>query len=120
MRAHGVLARPNGYRATAAVVPRAQLEQLYIAEDLSLLNVGRRLGVDWRVVRRSLAYHGVPVRPRWGEPVDVDELRRLYVDEGLTVTAIAERTGRGWKLVAKTLTDAGVYQPRRARSARAT
>lgn len=86
LRARGVPMRTRGgcNREDRAVIPEADLADLYVRAGLSADEVGGMLGVSRRVVLRSAHDAGLPVRiggppPRRG-PSEIELIRALYAD----------------------------------------
>jgi transposase len=96
---------------------KEQLEG-YLAEGLSLEQIGKRVGRDPSTVSHHLAKHGlVPVGHHLNAPnqkVEPDELRRL-IAEGATVREAAARFGCGYSTIRYWLKKLGLETRRMTR-----
>lgn len=76
----------------------AAIRRLYWEEGLSIVEIGRRMGVSPSAIQRYMDRHNIPRRPPGPPPGPVDrlgpdELRRLYWEEGLSLAQIARQIG---------------------------
>jgi len=114
LRAAGVALRPSGGEANRFDLDIDELKRLHIDEQLTLAQIGKRLGIQGATVAAHLRRAGVEVRPTkhtGGRPratVDVAEAVRLYVDEQLPVAKVAEQVGVHPGVVRARLIEAGV------------
>ena len=90
-----------------------EISKLYVQEELSLDEIGRRCGRGRWWVRDRLTRAGVPIRrqggPHGSVPADlVEEMKRLYLEDKMRTADIATRVGMSQSWVYRQLADAGV------------
>lgn len=75
-------------------LPRAELARLHEQEKLSLYAIGKRFGIDQRVVRRLALEHGIVVHlfPQQAKPVNAAWLHHEYIVKQRTMEDIALET----------------------------
>jgi len=89
------------------------LQELYLAQELSMREVAEKIGGSVAVVSKWLKRHNIPTTPSGGEPAapelrDPEALRRLYVHEDMTVPEIADRFGCSGSTVRRRMKDHGI------------
>ena len=93
--------------------------RLYCDEGLTLIKVGKRLGVSGAAVRNWMEQWGIPRRkkpnnnPKWTQ-LPADEVVRLYVDEQISLQEVAHRFNVSSPVIKRVLEHRGV--PRRTPS----
>lgn len=64
---HGIPTRKRGYKSSGkkrVYIPKKQLYQMYVVEELSTEAIGKKLGVSRKTIQRRLDAHGIPIRKR--------------------------------------------------------
>lgn len=92
----------------------AQLPKLYLEDDLSMAEIGRRLGVDQRTVRTYLEDIGIYDVSRGKNKVQPmkngDAAIEQYVKQFLPIVDIAKSTGNSVAVTRNFLIEQGVYR----------
>lgn len=104
---------PSGRRLTR-LTPEL-LHQLYVVEELSTVEIAKRVGGDSKRVWPALVRAGIPRRPRGPSPrpvkADRGELVDAYVEERASLEELAERYGTSVNQVRFRLRAEGIRRP---------
>lgn len=82
-------------------IDRNEVVRLYFDEQLSCLEVGRRLGCSQGTVKHHIVQSGRALRPLKKIDWPVEQMREWYEKDGMTLQEIADRLGQKQKVVNK-------------------
>lgn len=91
---------------------RQLLEQLYVAEGLSIKEVANHCGCGETTVGRALREHGIATRNKHDYRLEIPraELERLYCEDGLTEDAIGQVFGCNGRTIGRRLEEGSIQR----------
>ena len=91
---------------------RQLLEQLYVAERLSIKEVANHFSCGETTIGRALREHGIATRSKHDYRLEISrtELARLYCEDGLTEDAIGQVFGCDGRTIGRRLEECGIQR----------
>lgn len=117
LQQYGITRRKPGWTDGTPPPPitAEQLQDLYVDQDLTIVDTATKLDTTTTRVRAALQRHGMTMRPERRPkppvPLDVDELTELYVTQHLDDSAIGARLGMPAFRVRQRREELGVRRP---------
>ena len=95
-----------------------EIRKLYIEEEISIVQIGEKLGASDRIISYRLKKQGIKLRSKGKRRDDLDdeEIKKLYIKEGLSIYQIGEKLGASDRTISNRLKKQGIKLRSKGRS----